>query len=298
MSNYSLHVSLKTKFLNFLRGVFKISFLEKWLAGNTVNKPTHNIFVKLIPPNYTYPSNSIREATRGGIQYALDLSDYVEHFIFWGIKDAGHETLYKSIKPGMNVFDVGANIGDTALHFSKSVGSAGKVFAFEPDPANYIKLQTNIAKNNASNITSFNIGLGSERGTMKLYKVDPNNKGMNRMFLNRKDDSDFVEVSIEKVDDVMNQLSYPEIDFIKIDVEGFELEVLKGAKQLLEKFKPELFIEMDDSFLNANNASIKQVIQFLSEMNYKIQVAQTGKIITTDTESFAEKHFDVLCTKI
>ncbi|CAN5506995.1 hypothetical protein BH10BAC1_BH10BAC1_07680 [soil metagenome] len=293
MQNYYLKISTKTSILNLFRCFFKIKLVEKMLVKKTQKKSINSIYGKILPPNYLYKKNSIRLVERDGIKYKLDLSDVVDHFIFWGLAEASRDTLYATIQKGMTVLDIGANMGDTALHLSKLVGETGVIIAFEPDEINFKRLTQNLILNKSQNIKLHKIGLGHENTTLKLYRVNTGNQGMNRI-LNSPSDYPYTEVIIQKTDDFISQNKIENVDVIKIDVEGFEFNILKGAKRLLEKFHPKLIIELDDNNLKENGSSAKELINFLENLNYIVLNADSNVAILPNF-SYTNCHFDIIC---
>ena len=291
-----INLPVKTKMLNAFRQIFKIPFLEKWLLQSAMNKSPDDFFQKLIPPNYLYAEGTMRTAERDGILYQLDLFDYVEHTVYWGVKDSGHANLYNLVKEGMVILDVGANIGDTALHFSKIAGNEGRVICFEPDLNNFKKLSSNVQLNKCSNIILVNAGLGNENKQVRLFRVSPDNKGMNRILDIDSTDANYSIIEIKRADDVMKELKIEKADLIKIDVEGFEFEVLKGAEKIISISKPILFIEIDDNNLRGNNTTPQQIFLFLKNLGYKIINAQDQTEISGNETNWSGLHFDVICT--
>ncbi|MGC9027531.1 MAG: FkbM family methyltransferase, partial [bacterium] len=77
-------------------------------------------------------------------------------------------------------------------------------------------------------------------------------------------------------------------------VEGYEFNVLNGATETLKKYKPKLFIEVDDNLLQRQNISAKKLIEFISSFGYSIVKADTGEEITKDY-NFINAHFDIIC---
>ena len=130
--------------------------------------------------------------------------------------------------------DVGANIGNHAVAFSKTFG---KVVAFEPNPIVFLLLQANSI---GRNIKPINSGLSSKSGKL-LFEQDFDNLGASKI-INLASASS-IEILVTTLDDEIPENEIQSVSFIKIDVEGHEYEVLRGAKKLLESAKPVLAIE-------------------------------------------------------
>jgi FkbM family methyltransferase len=294
MEDYKIKLSAGTILKNIFRRIFKLTFIESLLVKKTQGKAFDSFIGKLVPSNYMYSHNSIRLVQREGINYKLDISDLVDHFIYFGFREDAKEKLYSFIKPGMTVLDIGTNMGVTALHFSQRVGTTGKVIGFEPDKINYDKATTNIALNNFKNIVVENIGLGNENTTMKLYLVNDENRGMNRI-LTSTVPYPFIEIPVRVLDDFIKEHPLKKIDLIKIDVEGFEMNILQGATSIIKQYRPILFIELDDNNLKAHGHSAKDLISFVKAFDYEIIHSETNKAIN-DTSSFVNCHYDIICT--
>ncbi len=144
------------------------------------------------------------------------------------------------------IIDVGANIGLTALALSQ-FATQGIIKAIEPVPETYKYLQVNLKQNKTKNVTALNFAAGREDGRAKMY-VDENN--LASAFITDVNDSVESKIVIRALDDAFNDMGLDRIDLIKIDVEGFELEVLAGAKTLLTKYMPRVLLEMNHWCLN------------------------------------------------
>lgn len=139
------------------------------------------------------------------------------------------EFLLRHVRRGMTVVDVGANIGLYSLFLAEQVGDHGKVFAFEPDPVLFEAAVTNSRRNGKNGvITAENLALGSRRGEAKLYR-SAYNSGDNRLSASHTH-GETVPVQVARGDDV---LGGAKIDLIKMDVQGWEAEVLRGMVETL-----------------------------------------------------------------
>ena len=145
-----MSVPLRTQLFNVFRLVNRIPKVEKWLVKQSKSK---NSFArKLIGNQNLYSPKDIRICTRHGINYQLQINDYLDHGIYFGmhdLSDFSRTSLLKNIQAGMIVFDIGANIGDSVLQIAKKEENPLKSikkhilgnFFFQQLPSNY---KTNI----------------------------------------------------------------------------------------------------------------------------------------------------------
>ncbi len=162
----------------------------------------------------------------------------------------------KYAKEAKIIYDIGANIGNHTVYFAKKL-NAEKIYSFEPMPINYKMLEKNIADNNIKNVKAYNIALGAENFSAKMSMEQENNNGTAKI----SKDGDFNGETVKVV--TMDSLNLPLPDFIKIDVEGFELDVLKGMKNVLKKSIAPIWIEIDEETCEA-------VYSLLLECGYEI----------------------------
>lgn len=276
---------------NAIKNLFKISILEKWIVKQTQDKPYGNFFVKLLPSNATYPKNSLRIAKRNQITYELDISDYMEYVLYFGIDAEPRNVLNNLIKNDTVILDIGTNIGETLLNFAK-INQNGMNYGFEPVPYLYKRAIKNISLNKFLNIRVNNIALSDKEESLFFQMPTNNNSGGIAMSKNTNIGSQ--EVKAIKLDDFLLKNSISKVDFIKIDVEGFEMNVLKGAVETLKTHKPTMFIELDDKNLKKQNSSAKELVVFLINIGYTIKHAQNQMIIT-ENFAFENQHFDITC---
>jgi FkbM family methyltransferase len=292
MKPYHLELSSKTRLLNIFRKVFtKSRLLENILVYWTVKK--NNAFAKkFVPPDYLYKKGSKRSVTRDGIKYNLDISNVVDHYLYYGNKDADYTAVLDDIKKAKVILDIGTNIGVTNLFFTSQNPNV-KVYGFEPHPQTFKRALDNFEANHTGRNFVYNIGLGDRKGVMKLYEVNEHNPGMNRLFADEKEEYPYKEVQIETLDSFMKSKGIAAPEFIKIDVEGFEYQVLQGGLETL-KAKPVLFIELDDSNLRENNSSASQLVDLLFRIGYsKIFRADNLKAVSVN-DDFTNCHYDIV----
>lgn len=286
-----MKISYRVRILNLFRSILKLPFLERSLSGFTQGKPADHIICKLVPNPYQYKRNSYRFITRNGLVFKTDISDYIGHYIYFGFTDVSLNNLFELCEDNYNVLDVGANIGWTALNFAK-ICSKGKVVGFEPDLFNFNACKENIGLNKLPNLTVLPFGLGDIQGNLNMEIRTPDNRGGNRIALQPNNDAQIVQV--KRLDEVEEILFLPEVNLIKIDVEGFELKVLRGGHDLLKRHKPILFIEIDNNNLLDQGDSAQSLVSYLELIGYRsIYHAETLQPISTNT-NFENCHFDII----
>jgi FkbM family methyltransferase len=142
---------------------------------------------------------------------------------------------------GSTAFDVGANIGLSALELSRSVGSGGKVIAFEPHPGTAARLAANIRANAAESIHVEQVAVSEQSGTIVFHEsAEPTFSSAT--VVPRHVVRSF-EVPVTTLDEVWRRYGTPVVSVVKVDVEGGELQVLRGAQALLQRDQPAILLE-------------------------------------------------------
>ncbi|TAK84405.1 MAG: FkbM family methyltransferase [Aquabacterium sp.] len=185
----------------------------------------------------------------GGKKYRIASDDdYLDH-IRKGFEPEMVRLFRSVLRSGDTVLDVGANIGCTALLFGETAAS---VYAFEPSRTTFDFLSRNARASGLPNIHPQNYGLGAQPGEFTLTFAPTNRSGGFVSNLTQASAGHTVEtIAIRQLDEVVPALGLQRLDFIKIDVEGFEGEVLKGGRAVLQQFKPTVVLELNHWCLNA-----------------------------------------------
>lgn len=168
------------------------------------------------------------------------------------------QDIAKRTPKGSSIIDVGANIGNHSIYFGMFC-DVGKVISFEPQPFVFDILSKNIKLNGLENkVRAFQLGIGSEQGHANLQAVDSKNLGMTKLSSDAKG-----KVEIVTIDGFFEgNLEIDNVSVIKIDVEGMEIEVLKGAIKTIMKYKPFIYAEAGD------HESYVKLDEFLSSYGY------------------------------
>jgi FkbM family methyltransferase len=164
-----------------------------------------------------------------GIKLYVDSKDTgVAPFLLqWGVYEKKETALFKKlVKKGMTVVDVGANIGYYTLLAASLTGNGGRVFAFEPDPQNFVLLRKNVALNGYKNVVPIQEAISNESGKAKLF-LDKTNLGAHSLSEANVKIDNSITVDTTTIDDFFKN-SNCKIDVIKMDVQGLEVKVLEG----------------------------------------------------------------------
>jgi FkbM family methyltransferase len=178
-------------------------------------------------------------------------------------------------KQGDIVVDIGAHMGRYTIIGAKRVGAQGKVVAIEAHPGNFEMLNRNIKLNQLTNVIPLNYAVYSKETKIKLYlpEVESGYTIYNTIMSNRARTEDkFVEVNANTLDYILQSKGITDVNWIKIDVEGAEFEVLKGASNVLSKSKDiALLIEVHglDNY--------RPILEFVSSYNFKIEFEKSNK---------------------
>jgi len=287
-------MSSKTKILDFFRRAFRNPTFENAIRSMIRSGAFRGLGTRLAP-NYTlYKPGTMRSFQRNGGRFQVDISDYIGHCSYFGFSDPGYEELLLLAQGKQTVFDIGANIGFTAVTMSKCLSTNGAVYAFEPDPFNFGRLSKNLELNPDAVVCPQKQGLGNEKTELKLAVVTPHNLGGNRIVQDAV--SDFTIVPIATLDGFCAEHAVARVDLIKIDVEGFELNVLRGGTAVIARDLPDMFIEINDDNLAQQGHSAREVLELLESLYATLYDAETKKPVSA-TDDFTKCHFDLVAKK-
>jgi FkbM family methyltransferase len=224
---------------------------------------------------------------RWGQRYqAASLTDY--HYLRDGNPET-HESAFieRVLRPGMTVVDVGANHGMFSMEAAHLVGAGGEVHAFEPTPATLLLLRQNLASNSLSRVQVFPCGLGAAPGTARL-RVHHHYGGLNTLAprdvtWNRRTlrADAIIDVPITTLDLHCAREKLDRVDFLKIDVEGFELSVLQGARGMLAARRiDQILLEIGDLTCATAGVGPIEVLSELESLGYELHaIAPDGKVL-------------------
>jgi FkbM family methyltransferase len=181
----------------------------------------------------------------------------------------------KHMWPGRSIVDAGAMIGDHTLIYSEWVSQGGQVFAFEPNPEAFECLEYNMR--GKTHVHCLNHGL-ADSSSMYGLNLDPN------VGASHLSEDGSVPVPVRPLDD----LDLPPIGFMKIDVEGFETRLLRGAVKTIEKYRPVILSEVNHGALEKAGTSAVELLASLKMLGYQISIAQNNC-------KWNSPQYDILC---
>lgn len=219
--------------------------------------------------NSTGSSNVVKTLIPGAQE--IELVAYYEEFASY-YPDCELQTkrfFLENVQPDWVCIDAGANIGYHAILLGR-LASQGQVYAFEPT-STFDLLQRNLDWNQASNVTAIRMGLTSQsfEGTLPLYRI-------------WGQDPEPTQATYTTVDDFVSENGIQRVDLLKIDVDGYDLEVLWGAKQTLERFSPIVVIELDHA-LSTRGYTPSQAMDFMLARRY-------SSALVLDQDNYAFKN--------
>jgi len=208
---------------------------------------------------------------------------------YFGVSEPDLFDFYSTyLKPGMTVMDVGANIGLHTLYMAKRILPAGRIYSFEPSKKIFSRLRRHVESSNLANISCYACALGPKRGETFFHEVESDTS---RSFL--CDSPSGERVQVRTLDDITAENHLKRIDFVKLDVEGFELGVLQGSQQLLEHGRVDVFqVEVDRNSLARNAADAGSIFSLLTSSNYIHAVWDSNRHFFRTAESASEMEYN------
>jgi FkbM family methyltransferase len=221
--------------------------------------------------------------TVNGITFELDLSEVIDASLYYSgtFEASAEQAIANCVKPGMIAIDVGANIGYHTFALAKLAGPAGCVFAIEPTTRAFNQLKRNAELNDFKNITFIKVGLGDK----ELGEVEINFQSSYRLDGSREEGKE--RVVLTTLDSVVREQNLARVDFLKVDVDGFEGKVFRGAAETLRRCRPRMLFELTPAAMKANGDDPLELMNKLRALGYEF-TTESGQPIT-DLEMLCAK---------
>ena len=248
---------------------------------------------KLRKKSYSkFEQNKLKEIVTnnclGDLKMQINPYNYMGGSIYWSGFHHITEIVYlnRFLHADMNFVDIGANQGEFSL-FAATIIKDGQIYSFEPVKRQFTTLIKNIELNKLDSIIPFNFGLSNTKGELPIFTSTNtklhhgNHEGLSTLY--PTEERNIIEDTVQlEVFDTLFFESLKRLDFIKIDIEGAELFALQGMKKTIDKFKPEILIEINDETFHSAGYSSMDLISFLAEFGYKPYKIFRGNLISID----------------
>jgi FkbM family methyltransferase len=193
--------------------------------------------------------------------------------------------LERLLQPGMTVLDIGAHHGLYTLLASRKVGGKGRVFSFEPSERERKRLATHLRLNFRSNVSIEPCALGAEGGMAQLFLPDETQSVLNSLRPPQTDScARRAWVTVVSLDEFLAQRNVAKVDFIKMDVEGGELDVFRGAERTLtQRPRPMILAEVSDRRTRPWGYAARELLAFLVTRGFSwFSVESSGALLRAD----------------
>jgi FkbM family methyltransferase len=207
--------------------------------------------------------------------FAYEVPSLEEPIAFHLLVDGSYEPevaalINQTLRRGGVFVDVGANIGAFTIPAAARVGEQGRVIAIEASPDVFPYLERNCSRNNVRNVHLLNAAAAAQDGIVEFYPAPAEKFGMGSM--GAQFSGVPLKLNARSLDSLVRELGVARVDVMKIDVEGFELEVLKGARDLLLSNTPPLvvFEFCDWAEARISNAAVGDAQRWLLQQGFKL----------------------------
>jgi FkbM family methyltransferase len=229
--------------------------------------------------------------SRRGVVYELDLSQGIDFAIYLGgmFERSTAVALAKLTEPSSLVLDIGANIGAHTLHLAQLVGPDGRVMAFEPTDFAFRKLSRNLELNPslAARVEARHCFLTANDGAgvpEAIYSSWPLavEAGLHAKHLGREMQTE--QVQSRSLDSILSECADRKVQLVKLDVDGFECDVLRGATAMLREVRPIFVMELAPYVLDERGASLDQLLSYFIPNGYVFYDERTQKRLPSEAK--------------
>lgn len=236
--------------------------------------------------------------TRGGVAYDLDLGQGIDFAIYLGnlFERSTRRALSELVLPSATVLDIGANVGAHTLHLAKCVGPQGNVLAFEPTEFAFRKLVRNLEINPdlKSRVSPYNCFLAAEDKAdvpAAIYSSWPlrdapqnSDEDFHAKHLGQAMPTKIAQA--RSIDSILTERGAPRVQLVKLDVDGFECEILRGAKMLLQESHPIFVMELAPYVLKERGASLAELLDVFASYDYRFYDERTKQRLPSHAAGF------------
>jgi FkbM family methyltransferase len=236
----------------------------------------------------------IVEGSFDGLNYRLDLSEGIDLaiYLFGRFEPSTAVAISRVVQPGHVALDIGANIGAHTLRIARQVGETGRVFAFEPTDFAFDKLTTNLALNPSlkDRVTAIQCFLGASARAATppaIYSSWPLTKASDLHKVHLGASMTTGQATTQKLDDIIAAQNITRVDVVKMDVDGFECDVLDGAILMMQRDRPTFIMELAPYVLEERGSSLHAILDRFLFLDYQFFTLTDGKPLPRDRDGLA-----------
>ena len=230
----------------------------------------------------------------GSIRLEVRLDEHMGSQIFWFGSYSLEilRVLDRLLVPGMVVVDAGANIGEVSLFAAKRVRPGGRVFSFEPVPELATRLRHHVELNGFAVVEVIERGLADREGKANIYtpgmpfRDGTMHDGMATLYASADRGTLVGSIPLTTLDAFAHERGLNRIDLLKVDVEGAELPVLGGAREVLDVHRPWVIVEVQQETSEAAGYRHRDILTYLGNFGYRFaKIARRGRLETITAET-------------
>lgn len=281
--------------------------LAVWLGRNVTLRGSGRLLSTLYPCEYRTRRYVHGVRARGdGLLMELDSRNWIDwNLLFRGEFEPHVTCLFRQLaRVGGVAVDIGANIGTHTLTLAQALGPTGTVLAFEPNPLVRSLLERNVALNSLLGVRVFDCALGGKPGVLPLRVPKADSAEYSNMGLASlvalDTPHDLVEVQVRTLDDVVSQAGLTRVDLVKIDVQGYECQVLGGMQEVLAQHSPVIVFEYEAWAWAKADATLTDATALFQAAGYSLWCTGDGREAAIEplgpTDSI-RAHIDLLALK-
>lgn len=207
-----------------------------------------------------------------GVRMRVSLEDRVQRLCAFGLYERPELDLMRSLLgPGATMLDLGAHTGTYALHAARAVGPTGAVYAFEPLPSNAERLRVNVGLNGFTQCTVVQSAVSDVAGRAPFQSVEVGGEsGWGSMVIDASAVTHAIEVDVVTVDGFAQANGLGRVDLIKLDIQGSELQALRGAEHVLRTSRPHVLCEVVDVYWGSGQTTTAaDLAAFMTDLGYR-----------------------------
>jgi FkbM family methyltransferase len=237
----------------------------------------------------------IVEGSFDGLNYRLDLSQGIDFAIYLlgRFEPSTAAAISRVVKPGHIALDIGANIGAHTLRIARQVGETGRVLAFEPTDFAFGKLVTNLGLNPSlkNRVTAIQCFLGASKTgdpPPEIYSSWPLTKASDLHKVHLGAPKTTSRATTQRLDDVIAAHNIARVDVVKMDVDGFELDVVEGAGVMMKKYRPLFIMELSPLVHEEHGSSLDALLDRFLSLDYQFFTLDGDRQLPSDRHRLAQ----------